>query len=213
MSRIIYPLQQKYLESFRKETDPLILEMEEYAKQHNIPILAKDSAAFLEQLICIVNPKKVLELGTAIAYSSIRIARNLSKKSMVYTVEKSEDNAKTAEENISKSGLKGKINLIIGNAIEVFPRFDKKFDFIFLDADKIDYKRLFDFSIIMLKRGGIIFVDNLLWKGYAAAAKVTREQKKSTTLIREFNQVFTSHPNLKTTILPIGDGIGLGVKI
>jgi predicted O-methyltransferase YrrM len=56
-------------------------------------------------------------------------------------------------------------------------------------------------------------VDNLLWKGYAAAAKVTREQKKSTTLIREFNQVFTSHPNLKTTILPIGDGIGLGVKI
>ena len=213
MSGILIPSQKTYLESFIKETDPLILEMENYAKEHNVPILYKDSAEFLEQLICIVNPKRVLELGTAIAYSSIRIARNLRKKGVVYTIEKSADNIVLAKEYIAKSGLEEKINLIAGNALDELPRFDKKFDFIFLDADKQDYKRLFDYSLILLKKGGVIFVDNLLWRGYAASSKVPADQKNAVKVIREFNTVFTSQSNLKTTILPIGDGIGIGVKI
>ena len=213
MKNILNPHQQTYLESFSKEADPLILEMETYAKEHNVPILYRDSAEFLEQLICLVNPKRVLELGTAIAYSSIRIARNLRKKGMVYTIEKSEDNIVLAKENIARSGMGEKINLIPGNALDELPRFDKKFDFIFLDADKIDYKRLFDYSLILLKKGGVIFVDNLLWRGYAASSKVPSEHKNSVKVIKEFNAVFTSQQNLKTTILPIGDGIGLGVKI
>jgi caffeoyl-CoA O-methyltransferase len=213
MFGILNPLQKTYLESFIKETNPLILEMGKYAEEHNVPILSRDSAEFLEQLICLVNPKRVLELGTAIAYSAIRIARNLKKKGSVYTIEKSEDNIILAKENIAKSGLEGKINLIAGNALDELPRFDKKFDFIFLDADKIDYKRLFDYSLILLKKGGVIFVDNLLWRGYAASSKIPGDQKSSVKVIREFNTVFTSQPNLKTTILPIGDGIGIGVKI
>jgi caffeoyl-CoA O-methyltransferase len=210
---ILIPSRKTYLESFIKETDPLILEMEKFAEEHNVPILSRDSAQFLEQLICIVSPKRVLELGTAIAYSSIRIARNLKKKGSLYTIEKSEDNIILAKENIAKSGMEGKINLITGNALDELPRFDKKFDFIFLDADKIDYKRLFDYSLILLKRGGVIFVDNLLWRGYAASSKVPSNHKNSVKIIREFNAVFTAQPNLKTAILPIGDGIGLGIKM
>lgn len=90
---------------------------------------------------------------------------------------------------------------------------NKKYDLIFLDADKEDYKRLFEYSIILLKKGGIIFIDNLLWHGYAASKEVPKEFKNSTKLIREFNKLFTSQANLKTSILPIGDGIGLGIKI
>jgi predicted O-methyltransferase YrrM len=213
MGDILVPSQKKYLESFIKETNPFLLEMEQFAKERNIPILNRDSAEFLEQLICIANPKRVLELGTAIAYSSIRIARNLRKKGTVYTIEKSKDNIVLAKENIAKSGFEEKINLIEGNALDELPRFDKKFDFIFLDADKIDYKRLFDYSLILLKKGGIILVDNLLWHGYAASSEVPAGKKNAVKIIREFNTVFTSQPNLKTTILPIGDGIGLGVKI
>jgi caffeoyl-CoA O-methyltransferase len=213
MIGILYPPQKQYLKSFINEKDPLVLEMEKFAEEHNVPILSRDSAEFLEQLIFLVNPKRVLELGTAIAYSSIRIARNLSKKASVYTIEKSTDNIVIAKENIAKSGMEGKINLIEGNAFDELPRFDKKFDFIFLDADKIDYKRLFDYSIILLKKGGIMFVDNLLWRGYAAASKIPANHKNSVKVIREFNTVFTSQRNLKTTILPIGDGIGLGVKL
>ena len=210
---IIIPAQKTYLDSFIKESDPLILEMEKFAQEHSVPILFRESAEFLEQLICLVNPKRVLELGTAIAYSSIRMARNLGKKGSLFTIEKSEDNIKLAKENIAKSGLEDKINLIEGNALDELPRFEKKFDFIFLDADKIDYKRLFDYSMILLKKGGVIFVDNLLWHGLAASSKVPADQKNAAKIIKEFNILFSSQPNLKTTILPIGDGIGLGVKI
>ena len=212
MNKILYPAQSKYLEKFYKESDPLIEEMELFAEKNNIPILSKDSAKFLELLIKITKPKRVLELGTAIAYSTIRIARNLKKKSIIHTIEKSQDNIPIAKENIAKFGMQDKIIIYEGNAVEIMPTLAKKYDFIFLDADKTDYKRLFDYSIILLKKGGIIFVDNLLWHGYTAASKVPADRKISTKIIREFNEIFISQANLKTTILPVGDGIGIGVK-
>lgn len=212
MSEILLPLQGEYLLKLRKEDDPLILEMEEYAKEHNIPILSWKSAEFMEQLIRISKPKRVLEIGTAIAYSTIRIARNLKKKAIIHTIEKSEDNIEKAKENIQNSGLEGKINLLFGDALNIMPQLKKKYDFIFLDADKEDYKRLFDYSLVLLKKEGIVFVDNLLWHGYAASKRVPQKYKTSTKQIRDFNKIFSSQENLKTTILPIGDGIGIGVK-
>ncbi|MHB8854137.1 MAG: O-methyltransferase [Ignavibacteriaceae bacterium] len=213
MEKIIYPSQLKYLQSFGQETDPLILELEDFAEKNSVPILSKDSARLLEILISMTEPKRVLELGTAIAYSSIIISRNLKKKGILHTIEKSKDNIKLAKENISKAGLNDKIILMEGNAFDVMPRLDKKYDFIFLDADKRDYKRLFDYCLILLKKDGIIFVDNLLWKGYAASPRVPADQKNSTKDIREFNKIFTSQKSLTTTILPVGDGIGLGIKL
>ena len=93
------------------------------------------------------------------------------------------------------------------------PRLKKKYDLIFLDADKEDYKKLFDYSMILLKRGGTLIVDNLLWHGYAASSRVPSNYKKSTSYIRNFNKLFMNQPNLNSVILPVGDGIGLGVKI
>jgi predicted O-methyltransferase YrrM len=212
MGGILNTTQEEYLNKFNRKDDQLILEMEEYAKQNSVPILSWQSAEFLEQLILISNPKRVLEIGTAIAYSSIRIARNLKKKSVVHTIEKSEENAEKAKENIQKSGFGEKINLFVGDALNIMPRLEKKYDFIFLDADKEDYKRLFDYALILLKKGGIIFIDNLLWHGYAASKRVPQNYKSSTKHIRDFNEIFSSQENLKTTILPIGDGIGIGVK-
>ncbi len=212
MSGILYPTQVKYLKQFKKDDDPLILEMEQYAKENNVPILAWQSAAFLEQIVLMLNPKRVLELGTAIAYSTIRIAKILKKKSVIHTIEMSEDNASIAKENIEKSKLSDKIDLKIGNALTIMPQLQKKYDLIFLDADKEDYKRLFDYSMILLKRGGVIFIDNLLWHGFAATQKTPKEYKISTRYIRDFNKVFMNQSNLVSTILPIGDGIGLGIK-
>ncbi len=212
MSKILYQTQLNYLTKFRKEIDMQILEMEDFAEQKNVPILDWGSAEFLEQLIWISSPKRVLEIGTAIGYSSIRIAKNLGKKGMLYTIEKSADNILIAKENISNSGLEEKIVLIEGEALTEMPKMKKKFDFIFLDADKQDYLRLFDYSMLLLKKGGIIFIDNLLWHGYAASSEVPENYKRSTELIREFNEKFMSQKNIKSTILPIGDGIGLGIK-
>lgn len=213
MNKIISSNQLEYISSFRKNPDSLIEEMEAYAKEHNVPILSWQSAEFLEQLILVKNPKRVLELGTAIAYSSIRIARNLNGKSVVHTIEKSADNISIAKDFIVKSGLGTKIKILEGDAVNVMPQLKKKYDLIFLDADKEDYKRLFDYSLVLLRRGGLLVVDNLLWHGYAASTRVPLQYKESTNHIREFNLLFMNQPNLKSSIIPIGDGIGLGVKI
>jgi len=213
MSEILKTSQEQYLNKFRTENDPLILEMEAYSKEHNVPILSWQSAELLEQLIRLNNPKRVLEIGTAIAYSSIRIAKNLKKKGVIHTIEKSEDNIELAKGYIQKSGLEEKINILAGDALNIMPQLKKKYDFIFLDADKEDYKRLFDYSLVLLKKNGVIFIDNLLWHGYAAAKKIPAQYKTSTKQIREFNAIFSNQKSLKTTILPIGDGIGIGIKI
>lgn len=212
MNTIHFPAQAKYIDSFRKKENELIQEMEVYASEHKIPILTWQSAELIEQLIILKEPKRVLEIGTAIGYTTIRIARNLSKKSEVHTIEKSTDNIQLAREYFERSGFAEKIKLLEGNALSIMPQLQKKYDVIFLDADKEDYKRLFDYSLILLKRGGVIIVDNLLWHGFAATTRIPAKYKTSTKIIREFNKIFTSQENLNTTILPVGDGIGIGIK-
>lgn len=213
MDKIIFPNQLDYLSSLRRKIDPLLKEMEEFAEAKKVPILNWNSAELLEAVILSQKPKRVLEIGTAIAYSSIRIARVLEENGILDTIEKSADNIKLATDYIKKSGQKSKINIIEGNALELMPQFENEYDFIFLDADKQDYEKLFFNSLVLLKKGGIIFVDNLLWHGYAAAGDVPSSHINGSKQIREFNKIFISQPNLKTTIVPVGDGIGIGVKL
>jgi predicted O-methyltransferase YrrM len=187
--------------------------MEQLAADKKIPILDWKSAELLEQILLLIKPKRVLEIGTAIAYSSIRIARKLKKKGYVDTIEKSLDNISRASEFIKKAGLENQINLIEGNAKEVMPLLDKKYDLIFIDADKEDYEKVFYYSLMLLKKGGVLFVDNLLWHGYPASSKVPPSYKNSTKYIREFNKLFMNQSALVTSIYPVGDGVGIGVRI
>ncbi len=212
MSNILNPTQIKYISSFRKPGDELLKEMEVFAQENNIPILFWQSAEFIEQTICMVEPKRVLELGTAIAYTTIRIARELKGKAQIHTIEKSTDNIATAKRFIQKSRVGSRIKLLEGDALNIMPQLKKKYDVIFLDADKEDYRRLFDYSMVLLKRGGVMIVDNLLWHGYTASRRVPEKYKESTRHIRAFNKIFMNQPNLKATILPIGDGLGFGTK-
>lgn len=213
MSNILYEKQLAYLSSLRNPPDALLKEMEEFASEKKIPILDWKAAEFLEQLVLIHRPKRVLEIGTAVAYSSIRIARHLRKKSILDTIEKSKDNIALATEFIERAKLNAKVNLLEGDALEIMPVLEKKYDLIFLDADKEDYEKLFYYSLMLLKKGGVLFIDNLLWHGYPAAKTVPASYIKSTKLIREFNKLFVNQSSLKTTIIPVGDGIGLGVKV
>jgi len=199
MNKIFYPAQHKYISSFRNESEELLKEMEEFAKEQKVPILSWQGAEFIEQLILMNDPKR-------------SIARNIKKKSILHTIELSEDNIALAKGFIERAEVGERIKLIEGDALNIMPRLKKKYDFIFLDADKEDYKRLFDYAMVLLKKGGAIVVDNLLWQGYAAASRVPAKYKESTKHIKQFNKIFINQPNLKSTILPIGDGIGLGIK-
>ncbi len=212
MTQIFFPAQKRYLDSFKKNDDNLILEMENFAVENNIPILDWHAADLMEKLIKMHRPERVLEIGTAIGYTTIRIAKCLGKRSVIHTIEKSEDNIGIAKENFEKSGLGKKIKLIEGDALNIMPQLGKKYDFIFLDADKEDYKRLFDYSMILLRKCGVIVIDNLLWHGYSAASRVPTKYSKSTKHIRDFNKLFILQQNLDSMIIPIGDGLGLGIK-
>ena len=213
MSEILQPEQFKYLNNFRNQQNDLTLEMEAFAKERNIPILEWTSAEFIEQLVLIHKPKHVLEIGTAIGYTAIRIARVLPEKSMIDTLEISLDNIPIAEEFIKKSKLSNKINLIEGDALKIIPELESEYEFIFLDADKEDYISLLEISMPLLKKGGVMFVDNLLWHGCPASDEVPDKYKSSTEHVRRFNKMFLAHPQLKATILSVGDGIGLGIKL
>lgn len=212
MNGILHKSQIKYLKSLRKEKNELILKMEEYAEKNNVPILDWKSAEFLESLVQAFRPQNVLEIGTAIAYSSIRIARSLGKNDSIDTIEKSNDNIVLALKNIEESSFGDKINVIKGDALDIIPNLENNYDLIFLDADKEDYEKLFDYSLKKLNRDGVIFIDNLLWKGYAASDDVPDKYRNSTEAIRNFNNYFLENEQLFSTILPIGDGIGFGVK-
>lgn len=213
MSKILLSSQENYIESFKRNVDPLINEIENYANENSIPILSWDAAELLEQYIILTKPKRVLEIGTAIGYSTIRIARLLKKKSEIDTIEKSEDNIALAENYFEKAKLNKKINLLKGDALDIMPTLKNKYEFIFLDADKEDYDKLFYYSLMLLRKGGLMFVDNLLWHGYAASAKVPAKYRESTKHIREFNKLFMSQNTLIPVILPVGDGVGVGVKV
>ena len=213
MSNILSEGQVEYLTSLRNQVDPLLREMETFAAENKIPILDWMSAEFLGLLVLVNKPKNVLEIGTAIGYSSIRIARKLRKKASLDTIEKSKNNIRLAKEYIKLSKPTSSINILEGDALEIMPGLNKKYDLIFLDADKEDYEKLFLYSVMLLKKGGVIFIDNLLWHGYAASKSIPVSYKKSTNIIREFNKMFMNSSSLQSTILSVGDGIGLGVKL
>lgn len=213
MDQILYPEQKQYLESQRRSEEPLILAMEQYAAEHHIPILDWKSAEFLEQMVRIKRPRRVLEIGTAIAYSSIRIARSLRRKGVVTTIEKSADNIILATDYVQKSGYQDKIELVKGDALEVMKDMKKKYDLIFLDADKEDYMELYRLSLSLLKRRGVVFVDNLLWHGFTASSSVPEKFTRSTEHVRRFNEMFLSDNSISASIYPIGDGIGIGIKL
>ncbi len=212
MAIILDNTQLNYIEQFNKIEDPLITEMKSYARERKIPILEDISVQLIKTFIKIKRPCRVLELGTAIAYTTIQLAEVLPDNASIDTIEKSKDNLKVAKSFIELSGFQNKINLIEGDAREVIPNLKNKYDLIFLDADKEVYKQLFDLSIELLNDDGIYIADNLLWKGFPASQKIPIDYEVSTRHIREFNTYFFNSDKLLSTLFPVGDGLGVGVK-
>lgn len=212
MNGIIYKAQIKYIDTFRKESDGIIKELEDYAKLNKVPIIHWQAGDFLEFMIKSEAPKKVLEIGAAIGYSALRMARNLEAGSEIDTIEYSPVNAQLTRENVARAGYDKIINLYEGDARKVLLDINKRYDFIFLDCDKFCYAEVFKIALPLLNTGGIIFIDNLLLKGKVAVIS-KKNRKASSVLIREFNSLFLSEKSLQSSIYPIGDGIGIGRKI
>lgn len=210
---IVTEIQINYLAGLRNGRDELSVEMEDFALKNKVPILDWKAAELLEQIVLISKPERALEIGTAIGYSSIRIAKNLPDSGVIDTIELSSHNIPLAEGFIEKAGLKSKINLIKGDALKIIPTLKNKYDFIFLDSDKEDYTVLFNMALLLLNKGGVIFIDNLLWHGFAASKETPAKYAEAAKHIRSFNKLFCDCSALNSRIYPVGDGIGIGIKI
>ncbi|MBE7012040.1 MAG: O-methyltransferase [Ruminococcaceae bacterium] len=201
----------RYIRDTLPQREGLLLEMEKYAEENSVPISQPESIRFLEIIIKIANAKRILEVGSAIGYSAIRMSR--AAEGEVTTIELSEEMADIAEENIKKAGLSDKIRLIRGDAREILPQIDGEFDLIFVDAAKGQYAEFFKESRRLLKKGGIMVSDNVLYKGMTATDELLVHRK--ITLVRRLRaylEMLKENKDFSTALIPIGDGVALSFK-
>ncbi len=201
----------RYIRDTLPQSQGLLLEMERYAEENSVPISQPESIRFLEIIIKIANAKRILEVGSAIGYSAIRMSNAAEGK--VTTIELSEEMADIAEENIRKAGLSDKINLIRGDAREILPKIEGEFDLIFVDAAKGQYAEFFKESRRLLRRGGIMVSDNVLYKGMTATDELLIHRKITLVRrLRSYLDMLKENKEFSTALIPIGDGVALSFK-
>lgn len=198
----------RYIIDKIKEKDTLILEMEKYAEEFNVPIVTKEVAEYLKFIVKSHQFKNVLEVGTAIGYSGILMAREIQKNGgKLYTIEIDEERFNLAQENFKKSNLDNIIS-IKGDAVEEIKKINDKFDFVFIDASKGHYMEFFEDSYKLLNENGIIFIDNIMFRGYL----YKEFPKRFKTIVRRLNEFIDylyEREGGEFVLLPFGDGIGL----
>jgi len=164
----------------------------------------------LSMISKIIKPKRVLEIGTYTGYSALCIAEGLDIKGVIDTIDINEELQEIQNKFFKKSGFANKINQHIGNALEVIPKIKRKFDLVFLDADKENYINYFELVIDKINAGGILISDNVLWSG-----KVVDNKKKDiiTKKLIEFNNLINNDKRIETVIFPVRDGLSISRKI
>ena len=210
---IINREQAEYLDQLLPPSTGVLSEMERYAAEHRVPIADREVAVFLEITARAIAARRVLECGMAIGYSVIHLARAMPTDGLVVTIDPSDEMIKAAEGYLSRARLLERVQIKKGYALEVIPRLSETFDLVFIDAVKEEYRGYLDLSLPKLRPGGVVAVDNLLWGGQVAGQIRSPDQRTSTEALRDFNQYFVNHPQLRAEVLPVGDGLGYGVKI
>ena len=208
---IIQRDQAEYLDKLTINTDPLLAEMEAYAAEHRVPIADREVALFLEITARAIKAEKVLEIGMAIGYSVVHLARGMGERGIVVTIEPSDDMITTASGFLQRANLFGRVQIARGKALDVMPDLTETYDLLFIDALKEEYAQYLDLGLPRLRTSGVVIVDNLLWGGKVAQPAAASDES-STVALREFNRYFINHPQLRSEILSIGDGLGYAVK-
>ena len=208
---IIQGDQAEYLDKLTTQNDPLLAEMEGYAAEHRVPIADREVALFLEITARAIAARKVLEIGMAIGYSVIHLARGMGQGGTVVTIEPSDEMINAASNYFRRASLSDNVQIKRGKALDVMPHLTDTFDILYIDAVKEEYAQYLDLGLPLLRSGGVVIVDNLLWGG-EVAQPAAADDESSTRALREFNRYFMNHPQLRSEILSVGDGLGYAVK-
>ena len=210
---IIQRNQAEYLDQLIPQTDLLLREMEEYGGKHGVPSADREVALFVEITARAISAKRCLEIGMAIGYTSLHLARAVGDGGLVVTIDPSDEMIRAAEGYLTRAGLRDRVRIERGKALDVIPQLKDTFDLLFIDALKEEYEDYLKLSLPKLRRGGVVIVDNLLWGGQVAGEIRSPDQESSTNALREFNKYFVNHPKLRAEVLAVGDGLGYAVKV
>lgn len=213
MSNIVNDLVEDYIRKTLKTNNGILEDMEIYAEENSVPIIHKEVSELLKVILKIHKPKRILEIGCAIGYSSIFFADVLNNDVEIITTERNPIMLEKAYENIEKAGLSDKIKILVGDAEETLKDIDGDFDMVFIDAAKGQYKLFFDIVFDKVKNGGIVISDNILYKGMIASDEFVVKRKKTIVKrMRDYLDYICHQEFLDTSIIPIGDGVAISYK-
>ena len=187
----------------------ILKEIKQKALSEHIPIIMDDTLLEIEKRMQEKKPTKILEIGTAVGYSAICFSKFLDENGKIDTIERDEERVKEAIENISQMELEDKINIIVGDAVEILPTLNEKYDMVFIDAAKGKYPFFLKEALRLLSDNGTIFADNILYKGYVMSDYNKHKQRTAVRNLREYIKEVTQNPNLETEILEVGDGLAI----
>ncbi|MCM1043533.1 MAG: O-methyltransferase [Corallococcus sp.] len=195
-------------------SDDLLKEVLNYARQNYIPVMLDDTRALLKSTAEKYRPRKILEIGTAVGYSGI-IMLTASPDATLNTVEIDEDTANTAKQNFIRAGVWQRVNLFVGDAREIVRSLTGKYDFIFLDGPKGQYDVFLPYLSDVLDVGGVLFCDNVLYKGLVENVPEDKRHKHITIArnLKKFLDDIFAEPTLETKLYRIGDGVTVSVKL
>jgi len=208
-TEITVPAIEQYMESLLPARDEVLEEMEAYAAERDIPIIGPVVGRFLYQLVRLVKAKTIFELGSAIGYSTIWIARAAGEGATVYYTDGDPEKTERATNYIERAGVRERVNIRTGDALTLFDQTPGTFDIVFCDIDKDGYPDAFRKAVPRIRKGGLLLADNVLWHGRVAAPP----QDAPTRGILEFNRLIYSTPELYPTILPVRDGFAVCEKL
>jgi predicted O-methyltransferase YrrM len=214
MGRIVPDLVEAYLSGLNHAADPLLEEIARTGAEQHLPLVDAEVGALLRVLAYATGARHVLEIGTAIGYSGIWLAGALPPGGMLLTLEMDADRARTAKENFERANLADRVSVITGDAQLKLAKVAGPFDLIFQDGDKRLYLPMLDRLVTLLRPGGLLVTDNVLWDGEVVPGfqASPRQNPDDTRAIIEYNQRVAAHPNLLTTIVPLRDGVSISVK-
>lgn len=203
-----------YINSLDKGNSPVCNEIEKEALADGVPIIRKEMGNLLKVLLLLKRPQKILEVGTAVGYSSILMSENMPQNCRITTIENYEKRIPVAKNNFKRAGKEEVITLLEGDAMDILKELDGTYEFIFMDAAKGQYINFLPELLRLMPAGGLLISDNVLQEGDIVESRygVTRRNRTIHTRMREYIYTLTHAKQLETSIVPIGDGITLSVK-
>jgi len=211
MSGILVPKVEEYITSLLPPRDRVLRDMERHAARHSVPIIGPACGRLLYQLARLIEARQVFELGSAIGYSTLWLARAVGPQGTVFYTDSDPANARRAEDYLKRAGVLDRVRVLTGDALQLLESTEGEFDLIFNDVNKTGYPAVFRRAIKRLRVGGLFITDNVLWSGRVASPAARSDA--DTRAIQEFNRLLHRSRKLFTTIIPLRDGFAVCQKL